>query len=332
MSSIQQIEGGGEFVAYADPHGPSRNKAAAQAPQASAFEDWRRMLSAVEADVLLVTAPQYLHCEITLAGLEAGLDIYCEKPMAATLADCDAIVSAVSDSNSLFYVGLQLRTVPVFRHAKQLVDSGAVGTPRMLFCRELRAPFIPKVDNWIADESKSGGALVEKNVHHFDLFNWYCGGRASRVQAIGGKALTPEQGSNPGDLIDHAFVLIDYDNGARACLEMCFFCPPFAHELEIIGDNGRRLVTDLEQLKLWDPEHETRRHDVWHYSLAQAHGDRTGWLDFLDCRTSGSHAGASTGRAETGRDSVRVALAAQQSIKTGAAVSVDPHDEHENAT
>jgi myo-inositol 2-dehydrogenase/D-chiro-inositol 1-dehydrogenase len=322
IRSITAMQTGGRIVAYADPHGPSRENAAQAAPDAVGFADWRQMLSTVEAEVLLIAAPQHLHCDMTLAGLDADLDIYCEKPMAATLEDCDRIVSAVRRAKSLFYVGLQLRTVPVFKHVKQMVDDGTVGKPRMLFCRELRAPFLPKVDDWIADESKSGGTIVEKNVHHFDLFNWYCGSRAVRVHAIGGKALTAEQGSNAAELLDHAFVLIDYENGARACLEVCFFCPAWAHELEIIGENGRRLVTDLEQLKLWDAEQETRRHDIWSYPLPQAHGDDTGWLDFLDARQSGSPS-ESVSRAEAGRSSVQIALAAQQSIEICAEVRLD---------
>ena len=322
MSTIAASPNHGVIVAYADPHGPSREKAAAVSPEARAFEDWREMLAEVECDVLLVTAPQYVHCEIVLAGLEAGLDIYCEKPMAHSLEDCNRIVSAVKASDCLFYVGLQLRTVPVLKHVKKLVDSGVVGKPSMMFARELRAPFLPKVDDWIGDENKSGGALVEKNCHHFDLFNWYCGSRAVRVNAIGGKALTAEDGGNVGELLDHAFVLVDYADDTRACLEMCFFCPAFAHELEIIGDNGRRLVTDLEQLKLWEADQETRSFQTWNYELRQAHGDPSGWLDFLDCRALPPDNAASLARAEAGRDSVQIALAAQESIKIGATVTL----------
>ncbi len=324
LKTLARTDDAGTAVAFADPHAPSRQCAGRWAPDATIHDDWRQMLSSTPCDVLMITAPQYVHADMVVAALDRGIDVYCEKPMAHTLDDCDRIIAAVNASDALFYVGLQLRTVPVFKHVKQLIDDGAVGKPRTMFYRELRGPFVPKVDNWIADESKSGGALVEKNVHHFDLFNWYCGGRAVRVHAIGGKALTAEQGGNVGQLLDHAFVLVDYDNDMRACLQMCFFCPAWAHELEIIGDNGRRLVTDLEDLKLYDAESDTRRHDAWHFGIERAHGDPSGWLDFLERRERGSTREDSRRQAELGRDSVAIAWAAQESIRTNQIVELMP--------
>ena len=262
MSTIAASANHGVIVAYADPHGPSREKAAAVSPEARVFEDWREMLAEVECDVLLVTAPQYVHCEIVLAGLEAGLDIYCEKPMAHSLEDCNRIVSAVKASDCLFYVGLQLRTVPVLKHVKKLVDSGVVGKPSMMFARELRAPFLPKVDDWIGDENKSGGALVEKNCHHFDVFNWlidsepvsvFASGGTDSVYRDGGKDMSMwEHLRDPAthiDVVDNAIAIVDYANGARAGLTVCFFAPDHPLEIEVLCDHGR-LSSDEDNYRL----------------------------------------------------------------------------------
>ena len=102
------------------------------------------------------------------------------------------------------------------------------------------------------------------------------------------------------------------------------FCPAWAHELEIIGDNGRRLVTDLEDLKLYDAESDTRRHDAWHFGIERAHGDPSGWLDFLERRERGSTREDSRRQAELGRDSVAIAWAAQESIRTNQIVELMP--------
>ena len=66
-------------------------------------------------------------------------------------------------------IGHELRYAPYFYTIKRLIDEGQVGTPYLIWCKEFRGPFLPKVDNWIQDSRRSGGALVDKNCHHFDL-------------------------------------------------------------------------------------------------------------------------------------------------------------------
>ena len=84
-----------------------------------------------------------------------------------------------------------------------------------------------------------------------------------------------------------------------------------------------RLVTDLAQLELWSPDGDPRRYETWSYDSSHAHGDASGWLDFLERRESASDRGAeSLARAEAARHAVEIALAAQESIRTGAPVSL----------
>jgi len=308
----------GTVVSYADPHAPSLAAASVLVPEAASYTDWRAMLKALRLDVLVIAAPPHLHREIAQEALAAGLDVYCEKPMAPNLEDCDRIVEAARKACSLFYVGFQERSRPVFVRAHKLVRAGVLGRVRMLSYRVMRGPFIPKVDNWIADPAKSGGMLADKNCHDFDLFNWFTGSRAVRVQATGGKAVAAQEGGNPGELLDHAFVLVDYEDGAKALVEVCFFSP-FFEELEIVGEKGR-LVADYTRLSYAfrgssePPVVETFPED-------DPHGDRTGWLGFLSCRSRANPGIESVTHAETARESIRIALAGEQSIRTGQPVS-----------
>ena len=310
-----QESGSATVVAYADPHGPSRERAAELAPDATPYSDWREMLSKETLDIVVVSTPQHLHREVSLAALQKGLDVYCEKPMAASLEDCDRIVEAVAKASAFFYVGLQLRAMPVMKYAYDLVRDGAIGPARTIAYRELRGPFRPKVDNWHADRFKSGGALVEKNCHHFDLFNWFAESRATRVLGSGGRVIPWEEDGNPGDLLDHAWVLVDYENGAHACLQICFFCRIGLHDFEVIGDSGR-ISASRTEATLYRKGAEDAP-EVKSFGGEDTHGNWAGWLDFMERRATAKGTDESLRRAELGRESVRIALAAQNSIKSG---------------
>ena len=316
----------GEILCYADPHEPSVEKTRPVLSQARPYADWRRMLDENKLDVLIVSSPQHTHAEMSIEALARGLDVYCEKPLAPTLDACDRIIAAVErTTGAIFYVGLQMRSMPVYRKVFDLVRDGVVGRPCLVTYRELRGPFLPKVENWIADEAKSGGALVEKNCHHFDLFNWLVGSKAERVCAVGGKAALPADG-NPGDLLDHAVVLVEYANQVRACLEICFLAPMTVHDLEVVGDRGA-ITAGRQEVRLYrrgsmpwtarprDPD------ETWSFDPKDAHGDLAVWKDFLECRERerGRHA-KSVARADAAREAVRIALAAQEAIGTGATV------------
>lgn len=94
----------------------------------------------------------------------------------------------------------------------------AVGSVRQLWCKEFRGPFGIKVDDWIVQRRWSGGTLVEKNCHHFDLFNWFAGSTPRRVAAFGSIDLVygADRFSVTPDVIDNAQVLVQYESGATA--------------------------------------------------------------------------------------------------------------------
>jgi len=325
LAEAIRSSGTGRVVAFADPDPRSREAAARLVESARPFDDWREMLDSAELDILVVSAPQHLHAEMTEAGIQRGLDIYCEKPLAPNLHDCDRIVEAVRTSDSTFYVGLQMRTMPLYRKVHDLIEQGAIGQPRLVVYREMRGPFLPKVENWLADEAKSGGALVEKNCHHFDLFNWLTASRANRLFALGGRAITSGDG-NPGTLLDHALVLVEYANDAQACLEICFFSPVPTHELEVVGDMGR--IVASQKTVYYYPRRSASPADgnpgqSWTFPYASAHGDDDAWADFMNARAIRPAREQSLARALAARESVRLGLAAEESVRSHSVVHLD---------
>lgn len=266
-------------VAVADPHETNRSHAVAQyVPEAKAFSDYRELLELDEVDAVLIAIPNSLHAEATIASLEAGKHVLCEKPMATTVTDCDRMIDAAQRSAKVLQIGLELRYSPVFRKMEELAGAKVFGEVCMMWCREFREPFGKKVGDWMVQQRFSGGSLNEKDCHHFDLFNWIIGAEPVSVFASGGSdAVYADGGENMGlwrdrkdpathiDVLDNAFVIVDYSTGARACLALCFFAPGVPLELEAVCPDGR-MVSFEEKLQLTTFSHVTG--ERCHYDFA----------------------------------------------------------------
>jgi len=195
------------------------------------------------ADALLICTPNYSHFEVLQTALQSNKPIFLEKPMATTLQDAAAIVRANEAYESFIQIGLQYRYKPQYQEAfRAALDQRALGEIKTVSVSEYRPPFLDKVDQWNKFERLSGGTLVEKCCHYFDLINLMAKARPQRVYASGGQAvnfLDFERNGVKSDIDDHAFVAIDYANAVRASFTLNMFCPDFAEELVVVGDAGR---------------------------------------------------------------------------------------------
>jgi predicted dehydrogenase len=110
--------------------------------------------------------------------------------------------------------------------------------------REHRFPFLRKVGDWNRFNENTGGTLVEKCCHFFDLMNLVVGSRPVRVYASGAQDVNHlderYEGRTP-DILDNAFVTVDYEDGARAMLDLCMFAEAGRNEqdLVVVGDTGK---------------------------------------------------------------------------------------------
>jgi predicted dehydrogenase len=124
------------------------------------------------------------------------------------------------------------------------VRAGTVGRLRMLAIREHRWPFLVKVGDWNRFNRNTGGTLVEKCCHFFDLMCLVTGSRPLRVFASGGQDvnhLDEQYDGHRPDILDNAYVIVDFEDGTRALLDLCMFADGSLHEQEIAatGDRGK---------------------------------------------------------------------------------------------
>ncbi len=303
----------------------------------------RSMLSQTrDLDAVLVATPNHSHAAIVADCLRAGLDVFCEKPAAFTVEAHDRLQAMADQQERIVQVGLTLRYSPVFAHARELVQDGRIGRPLMLFINEFR-PFAFQA--WRYDKRISGGMFIEKNCHHFDLFHWMLGDqvRPRRVVAFGGQAVLKDQPKRvwalreqvqlpASEIVDHAWVLIDYDNGARAQLGISFFCP-FGREFRmgLMGEKGKIDIYEMERaVFLYDgmerkmqrfPPHAQgfdwqRSADYVEHGAVHS-GALEQWQAFAECQRQRKRPFCDLVRA---RESIRVALAAEASLEGGEVV------------
>ncbi|MFZ6003252.1 MAG: Gfo/Idh/MocA family protein [Actinomycetota bacterium] len=238
---------GAEVVAFADPHEPSIAQALALVDgpaRPSTFDDHRRMLDSADLDVVVISTPNHTHHRVLADLWGRPLHLMVEKPLCTTVEDCLEVVERAADHPGLVWMGLEYRYMPAVTRFIEEVQAGAVGDLKMLFIREHRFPFLVKVDNWNRLSRNTGGTLVEKCCHFFDLMNLVAGARPSRVLASGGQDvnhLDEVYDGEGSDLLDNAFVVVDYANGVRACLDLCMFAEGSRWEQELVatGDAGK---------------------------------------------------------------------------------------------
>ena len=198
------------------------------------LEDYRELLARPDVDAVVIASPSFTHKQFTLDALAAGKHVLCEKPMAISEDECRAVREAAGKARTVLQYGMELRYGDLYRKVAELIHGGQIGRLRMLFCREFRWPMLGGSHGWRNDPALTGGTLLEKNCHHFDLFNWFAASEPVLVTAIGGNDV------NPAGDIDNAWVTVEYANGVRACLGLCLFSP-YGNDLEVtaVGDQGK---------------------------------------------------------------------------------------------
>ena len=247
VEHLQNLEHvpGARVTAVADPWARSRAGARAVLDgDVAVFDDHRALLAADACDAVVIASPNMTHVDVLLDVLAAGVHVLVEKPLGTTVEDCRRVVAAAAGHPGVVWVGLEYRYMPPVARLVEEVAAGTVGRLRMLSIREHRFPFLAKVGDWNRFNANTGGTLVEKCCHFFDLMNLVCGGRPIRVLASGGQDvnhLDEVYDGRPSDILDNAYVIVEYEGGTRALLDLCMFAEATTNmeELVAVGDEGK---------------------------------------------------------------------------------------------
>lgn len=242
IRNLNEIDGC-QVVAVADPNTLMREAAAALA-DAKPYTHHHDLLEAGGVDALIIAAPNHTHKAILDDVLATDLPILCEKPLCTTVPDVLVIEETAKKRKAPIWVAMEYRYMPPVARLIQEVHGGEAGRLWMLSIREHRFPFLKKVGDWNRFARNSGGTMVEKCCHFFDLMRHIIQAEPVRIMGSGGQNVNHLDEVYPQgrpDILDNAFVIVDFDNGARAALELCMFAEAGRDQEEItaIGDAAK---------------------------------------------------------------------------------------------
>ncbi len=310
---------GAGVVALADPVPETLAAAAREMPAAAAFADYRQAIAAKGVDAVVIATPTVFHKDIVLAAAAAGKHVFCEKPMALNVPDCEAMIRAADAAGIVFQIGFMRRFDAGFQRARELLDSGDLG--RVMIIKSTgRGPGGP--GPWMWDLAKSNGIIAEVNSHDIDSLLWMTGSRPTRVYAEAHNFKMTEARTQFPDFYDNVVATFRFENDAIGVVDGT--CPAgygYDARMEILCEKGVIFIGSAKQhgVELITIEGEVRGRAVpsWRTLFRDAYLAEA--RDFVEC--------AATGRAPrvTSRDgllAVAGVVAVNESIRTGQPVTL----------
>jgi len=235
---------GARIAALHEPDAGMRAAAAALAPGAQVCDTLGDLLRVGELDALVIASPNHLHVAQLEEIAEARpLPLLVEKPLYTQAQDTARLARLEAGYPAPIWVAMEYRYMPPIAAFLEAAPR-ATGGMRMLSIREHRFPFLHKVGHWNRFNRSTGGTLVEKCCHFFDLMRVALDDEPVRVMASASQAVNHldelYEGETP-DVLDNAYVIVDFARGARAMLELCMFAEGsrYQEELSATGPTGK---------------------------------------------------------------------------------------------
>lgn len=300
-------------VELCDPNADSLAEAAAVVVKPRSYRDFDEMLSS-RPDMVVVATPHALHAEQTIAALQAGVHVLCEKPMSDNLADAERMAEAAAGSERVLDFGFTLHFHPGLHRLKELVTSGELGAVLHVHCRI--GTYVTLVCSRSRHQADLEGALLFDYVHQPDIFHWLLGLEPSGVYmaAVCGGDLPLRSNPNVADLA------LDYETSLLGTIHFNYIQMPQRHQYEIVGDRAWAILdmeTNLLRVGRREDEIETcERFQVERDCLLEA--EHQAFLDAVAGRRKPESP------AESAIISMRVVDAALQSWKQTQRVAVPP--------
>jgi myo-inositol 2-dehydrogenase/D-chiro-inositol 1-dehydrogenase len=314
---------GTSVTAIADPHEESRalTRALFDAPPRE-FAHHRDLLASGLCDALVVATPNFTHADVLRDALATDLHILVEKPLCTTVDDGVDLVRRAEGRRGLVWVGQEYRYMPPVAEMIRMTHAGAVGRVHQVGIREHREPFYPKIGDWNRFSANTGGTLVEKCCHYFNLMDLMLREKPVRVFASGAQRvnhLDERYGGRTPDILDSAYVIVEYGSGARAMLDLCMFAENSVdnEHIVVVGDEGK-LESLLPSLTLrYGRRDDWGRRDVWgqHASSGKGVSVRRVWDSSI--KYPGQHFGASFVEHQRFADAIRKGLPAEVTLEEG---------------
>ena len=276
---------GSRITAVCDLADRARQDARLLVPDALVTDSLDELLAS-GVDAVMVLTPDDTHAALSIRALEAGVPVFCEKPLAIDLADADAMLATARRTGTRLYIGHNMRHMPVITLMRGLIQSGRIGAVKAVWVRHFvghGGDFYFK--DWHADRRRTNGLLLQKGAHDIDIIHWLAGAYTEQVAAMGGLSVyggitdrrertdermrdwfsvdnwppTSLTGLHPViDVEDISMVNMRLEGGILASYQQCHFTPDYWRNYTVIGTEGRiENFGDVagSEVKLWNRRH-----------------------------------------------------------------------------
>lgn len=315
-----------ELVAVASPTPGHAARFAAEFQIPQHFTDYRRMLDRDDIQLVVIGAPNDVHCEITIAAAEAGKHVVCEKPLCLNLAEADRMIAACQRAGVQLMYAEELCFAPKYVRLKQLLDSGALGVPTLVKQSEKHGG--PHAPHFWDIQRSGGGVAMDMGCHAIEFFRWLLG-RPPIKSVYAQLSRQVHRERTEGE--DNALIIVEFEGGCLGLAEESWTKPGGMDDrAEIHGSRGVAYADLLHGNAI-----ETYSMVGYDYAMEKA-GPTTGWTftiyeeewnygfhqemaHFVDCVRQGTPA-LVTGT--DGRAVLEALFAVYQSAGTGAKVSL----------
>ncbi|MDD5658549.1 MAG: Gfo/Idh/MocA family oxidoreductase [Actinomycetota bacterium] len=284
-----------------------------------AFYNYEDALSYSEFDAAIITTPTFTHCLYTEMSARKKIHVFCEKPMAITVEDCDKMINACKKGNVKLQLGFMRRFDSGFQKAKQLIKNNGIGEP-IIIKSVGRGPGLP--GKWAFDIKNSNGNLAEVNSHDFDSVRWLSESEYKKVYAVAKNSKSPEIGKEYPAFYDSAIVSVTMQNEIFGLIDSICPCDyGYDARMEVVGTKGvifigsldeHTIITCTKEKGISSPQilsWKKRFHDAY---IAEGR-------HFVDCIINDSEPMV-TG--SDGKHAVSIVIAANKSISKGSPVEL----------
>jgi myo-inositol 2-dehydrogenase/D-chiro-inositol 1-dehydrogenase len=306
---------GVQLAALADPAPGAARRLADLLGGSTAYTEADDLLADPQVEAVVIATPARTHADLVVAAAKAGKAVYCEKPMAITLADADRAIAAAREAGVPLQVGFNRRYDAGFRAAREKISAGSIGTPQLLrsLTRDPELADPARIPPWTI--------FLETLIHDFDTLRYLNpGAEPVEVFAMADALVRPD--FKDRGLLDTAVVTVRFDNGAIATAEANFQAV-YGYDVrgEVFGSAGMLTMGDVRRTHLTSYGPDGIAAECVTYDQDLFHDAYVAELADFTTRVRTGTTPAVTG--EDARAALSIALAAVQSITTNSPVLID---------
>ena len=208
------------------------------------FSTLEAALDKLDFDAVVITTPTFTHHALAVTAAQAGKHVFCEKPMALSLEECDAMIAAAQTHSVILQLGFMRRFSPEFTAAYERIQAGEIGQPMMVKSLT-HGPGLPPP--WARDLKTSNGMLAEVNSHDWDCVRWLMGSNLERVYVEVANIKGAARGVDTPNFYDNCLVNIRFENGGLGSISGICPCDyGYDARVEIVGERGIMQIGEMQ--------------------------------------------------------------------------------------